>query len=120
MRALERNKVRFYYSLYGGKTPVKDEDGNETGEYEVSYSEPIEMRANISAARGEISTRQFGDSINYDKVISISDLSCPIDEHTVLWVDETDITKPHDYLVVKVAKSLNNLSIAISKVNVRE
>jgi len=120
MKSLERNKVSFYYSLYDGKSPVEDEDGNETGEYEVSYEEPVEMKANISAARGETSTRQFGELINYDKVISISDLSCPIDEHTVLWVDGTDTTKPHDYLVVKVAKSLNNLSIAISKVNVRE
>ena len=54
-----------------------------------------------------------------------------IDEYTVLWVDtaprvdetgalvtndDGEVVTPHDYIVKKVAKSLNSVSIAISKV----
>ena len=57
----------------------------------------------------------------------------PIDEYTVLWIDtvpqvdedgalatndENEVITPHDYIVKKVARSLNSVSIAISKVNV--
>ena len=49
-------------------------------------------------------------------------MSCPISEDTVLFVDkepEYDGEKPlYDYVVKRVAKSLNSISIAISKVNV--
>lgn len=63
------------------------------------------------------------------------DNSAPqINEYTVLWVDTVplvddsgalklngkgEVITPHDYIVKKVAKSLNSVSIAISKVNVR-
>ena len=133
MRCMTRNKSRFFYSPYVRKEPVKDEYGNVTGEYNVIRGNPIEFFANISAAKGETTTRQFGDSESYDKVIVMDNDAPPIDEYTVLWVDtiptvdedgvlatneEGEILTPHDYIVKKVAKSLNSVSIAISKVNV--
>jgi hypothetical protein len=118
MRALLRNKVEFYYSVYKGKEPQVDEYGNQTGEYKIIRADPIRCEANISAAKGEISTRQFGESETYDKVIVLDDINTPIDEYTVMWVDSLDITKPYDYIVKKVAKSLNSVSIAINKVDV--
>jgi hypothetical protein len=70
--------------------------------------------------------RQFGESESYDKVIVLDNPNTPIDEYAILWVDtlphlNTDGTTdtPHDYIVKKVARSLNNVSIAIRKVNVR-
>ena len=69
MRLLKRNKQQIYYALYEGKESIKDEYGNLTGEYEIKYSDPESLKVNISPARGETSTRQFGDYLNYERVI---------------------------------------------------
>ena len=126
MKALARNKVLIHYANYRDKKPIQDEYGNLTGEYEVSYENPIAVKANVSAARGEATTRQFGDDVNYDRVILIDDPKFPIKESSILWIDtppkiqEDGSTKdPHDYIVKQVATSLNSVSIAVSKVNVR-
>lgn len=133
MRMMVRNKSKFFYSLYKEKVPRQDEYGNDTGEYDIIRDNPMEFAANISAAKGETSTRQFGESESYDKVIVMGNDAPPIDEYTVLWVDSTpqvdedgalalndngEVITPHDYIVKKVAKSLNSVSIAISKVTV--
>jgi hypothetical protein len=120
VRTLERNKQTIYYALYEGKEPLTDEYGNPTGEYEVLYSEPVFLKINVSAARGEYETRLFGDMENYDKVLVTDDLSLPITEASILWIDSLDTTKPHDYIVKKVAKSLNTISYAVTKVKLSE
>ena len=125
MRCMARNKTTFYYALYTGQTEIIDEYGNATGQYSVIYGDPTKALGNVSAAQGEMQTRQFGDSESYDKVIVLDDVNTPIDEYSILWVDTPPIldggsTKtPHDYVVKKVARSLNSVSIAISKVSVR-
>lgn len=123
MRCLNRNSIWFYYAVYQGRTPVlaKDEYGNEieTGEYEVSYDEPERARGNISPAKGAVAVELFGSAEGYDRVLVVDDPNTPIDEHTVLWVDTDDTDEPYDYIVRKVARSLNSASIAISKVNVQ-
>ena len=125
MRCMARNKQKFYYASYIGKTEIKDEYGNRTGEYGISYSNPNQYFGNVSAAQGELESRQFGESESYDKVIVLDDRNAPIDEHSILWVDslpqmnEDGTTKtPHDYIVKKCARSLNGVSIAIRKVKV--
>ena len=133
MKCLERNKVRFFYSLYQGKEAITDDYGNVTGEYELKYGNPVEWYANISAAKGETQTQQFGENEAYDKVIVMDNEAPPIDEYSVLWIDSApqldedgslvtnvqgEIVTPHDYIVKKVAKSLNVVSLAICKVTV--
>lgn len=125
MRCMIRNMRTFYYATYKGKSEMTDEYGNRTGEYEVIYSNPIECKGNVSSAQGEIQSRQFGDSESYDKVIALSNVNVPIDEHSILWVDALPIIEPdgstktpYDYIVKQVARSLNSVSIAISKVDV--
>lgn len=120
---MERNKTPFYYCLYKGKKSVVDENGDETGETQIVYSDPISFMANISPATGNTSVEQFGNSLQYDKVIVIDDASCPIDEYTALFIDkspvfDSDGVPLFDYIVKKVARSLNSVSIAISKVEV--
>ncbi len=126
MKCMNRNMTNFYYALYEKKTPIVDEYGNYTGEYEIERGNPHLFSANISGAMGETQTRQFGDNVAYDKVMVLAGDAPPIDEYSVLWVDvapELDstgaTTTPYDYIVKKVAKSLNSVSIAISKVNVQ-
>lgn len=131
MRCMRRNKIRFYYALYEDKVPVTDDYGNNTGEFDILYGKPVECYANISAAVGETATRQFGDKENYDKVL-VTEAS-PMDEQTVLWIDtvpqvdadgnllrddDGKMLTPYDYIVQKVAQSLNSVSYAIRKVKV--
>ncbi len=69
MRTLRRNKIRIYFANYRDKIPLTDEYGNPSGEYEILYDNPTAIMANVSAARGEATTRQFGDDEGYDRVI---------------------------------------------------
>ena len=125
MRCMVRNKSKFYYASYIGKTEILDEYGNITGEYTLSYSEPIKCYGNVSAAQGEMQSRQFGESESYDKVIVLDDRNARIDEHSILWVDtlphlndDGTTDTPHNYIVKKIARSLNGVSIAIRKVQI--
>ena len=123
MQNLARNERPFWYCLYAGKTPIVDEGGFETSEYLVSYAVPVKLFANISAATGSSQVETFGTLDNYDKVISMADMTCPFDENSVLFIDKDpefteDGTPIYDYVVRRVAKSLNNISIAIRKVDV--
>lgn len=123
MRGLIRNKTKFYYALYSKREEIIDEYDNKTGQYEILYDEPVEMFGNISPAVGEMLNRQFGESVSYDKVIVLDNVDTPINEYSILWVDTTPLDKDgaevsHDYVVKKVARSLNSVSIAISKVDV--
>ena len=126
MRTLIRNKIRIYYANYRNKTPIKDEYGNLTGEYQIAYENPVAINANVSAARGESTTRQFGDDVRYDRIIVLDNPLIPIAETSILWIDtlpeiaqDGSTNTPHDYIVKQVATSLNSVSIAVSKVNVR-
>lgn len=123
MKVMERNKRTFWYCLYDRKEPIIDEDGNETGEEQIVYKPSQSLRANISAASGSSQVEQFGNLAGYDKVIVLDDTSCLIDENTVLFIDKEpeydDDGKPlYDYMVKRVAKSLNSVSIAVTKVSV--
>ena len=133
MRCMARNKVKFWYALFVKQVPHKDEYGNVTSEMDVIHGNPVKGFANISAAKGETETRQFGENVAYDKVIVMDNAAPVFDEYSILWVDrepelaedgslalddEGEVKTPHDYVVRKVARSLNSVSYAISKVNV--
>lgn len=122
MKTMERNKTAFWYMTYADRVPVMDEYGNEIGEL-VTYNEPVMLRANISPATGSSQVEQFGSLAGYDKVIVTDDVNCPIDENSVLFIDKaveiTDDGKPlYDYTVKRVARSLNSVSYAVTKVSV--
>lgn len=123
MKTMERNKTGFWYMLYDRKEPVVDEDGNETGEETVVYHDAAHFTANVSAASGSSQVEQFGTLSGYDKVIVTDDIDCPIDEHSVLFIDKEpeygeDGRPLYDYMVKRVAKSLNSISYAVTKVSV--
>lgn len=145
VRTLNRNKRPFWFCLFEQKIPIVDEYGNETSESIVQYGTPTKMSANISPATGYAQTEQFGNLDNYDKVIVTDWMECPIDENSVLFIgkepeyaeavtinyvpretvlgeDEvTEITVEvpvYNYIVRRVAKSLNHISIAVRKVDV--
>jgi len=123
MKLLKRNLSTIHYCLYERSEPIIDDDGNETGEDRITYSEPVEFECSVSAATGYSATEMFGNLENYDKTLITDDMQCPIDEHSVLFVDkepeyDTDGRPLYDYIVRRVAKSINNISFAIRKVDV--
>lgn len=116
MRCLERNKRTFYYALFSER--VREGNG-----YRSVYSEPVALRGNISPATGSAHVEQFGNNVVYDKVIVLDNPDCPIDENSILFIEvEPELNAVgdyvYDYIVKKVARSLNSVSIAISKVKV--
>ena len=123
MKTMKRNQVPFWYLLYDRQEYFKDEQGNESGELTIFYKPAVKMEANVSAATGSAQAEQFGNFAGYDKVIVTDDLYCPIDENSVLFIDKEpeyaeDGTPLYDYIVKRVAKSLNSISYAVSKVSV--
>lgn len=112
MRLQDRNKIPFYYKRYQFTDDVTV-DGYYTGEKEVIYSDPILARGNIAPATGSAQIEQFGTALNYDKVIICEPIA--ISENDVLYLDTTLDAGP-DYIVTRVAKSLNHTAIAVSKI----
>lgn len=135
MRLSNRNKQVFWYALFDDTHEEYDEYGNQIGMHS-EYGKPVKASGNISAAKGEVIARQFGEDEAYDRVIVVEDRDTPIDEYAVLWVDvnpeldEDDSLKrdeygemvtPWNYIVKGVGRGLpmfGSASIAISKVDV--
>lgn len=136
MILMQRNLTSFSYCLFSDKQEIIDELGHSTGQFITVYGDAVQSRANISPATGQSSAEQFGNLENYDKVIVTSDMNCPIDENSVLFIDKSpEYASPitisgannttrsysppvYDYTVLRVAKSLNSVSIAVKKVKV--
>lgn len=146
MKCLKRNQKYLYYCLLqNSNAEIVDDNGNRTGERIAVYASAVTMQANVSPATGEAATEQFGDLTGYDRVIVTDWMDCPINESTVLFLDKQPAyvsdsvkiyvapvppsTTPssktqsysaplYDYVVRRVSKSLNSISIAVSKVKV--
>lgn len=122
MKLMKRNLTPIHYCLYSERIPLLDDDGYETGEYKVGYGEAVQLLCSVSPATGYAQAEMFGNLESYDKVLITDDMTCPIDENTVLFIDkepEFENGKPkYDYTVRRVAKSLNAISYAVSKVKV--
>ena len=116
MRSLERNKQSFYYALYSGVTDVTDSNGDLTGEKTITYGTPTEMRANIAPPKGMAVIEQFGVDSRATRLISTTDMSCPLDLQSVLWIDEAT-TNPPNFRVVAVKRSLNSIIYGISEIH---
>jgi len=124
MRTMTRNRRIFYYASLNTVTMGTDKDGNYTEE-QYSYSDPVEKQGVITAANGEAVTQLFGTNERYDKVITLNLGENYLAIGSVLWVDTLPTldehgktTTPYDYIVIKVAESLNFVNVAIRKVNV--
>lgn len=123
MKALSQNKQTIYYKLLDGVSDVEI-GGLKTGEKQKTYSMLTQARVNVSSARGTADVEQFGVTDNYDRTLVTDDMTCPIDEQSILWIgispydESTGAEVPHNYKVVRVARSLNSLMYAIRKVTV--
>lgn len=138
MRSLKKNMQRLFYSLYSKEITVYKRDENRDIVYveddgeripvvigtQAGYSEPVEFYANISAGKGNAQEAVFGSDVDYTRTICTTDMSCPIDELTRIWIDNevkynADGTANADSADYKVAahpaRGINNIVIAIKK-----
>ena len=118
MRTLEINKQPMWYALCTGKTEIIDEYGNHTGCFEVKYASPVYYPVNMSEARNPAQLEAFGIATDYDRTFVTTDMSCPIKEDTIIWFGADPTTEPHNYVVHRIANSLNSITIAIREVSV--
>lgn len=124
MRNLKINEKTLYVLNFNGTVEVRDEFGNLTSETVNSYSDPIEFKASVSGARGSSQIEIFGSEINYDKTIVLSKkrYGClGMDENSVLFVGkkpsyDANYFPEYNYRVERIAESVNEVAIAISKV----
>lgn len=117
MRAQRRNEIEIWYALYEGNVPIL-KNGRLTGEKKQVYSAPVSLRANVSAAKGAADVEMFGIDTPYTKTITTCDISCPIAEDSALWIDADPLAEPYNYVVVRIAKSLNSITYAVREVDV--
>lgn len=124
MRTLRRNKRHMWYALYLDREEIK-KNGRRTGAYKVAYSPPQPIEANVSAARGTADVEMFGTDLKYDKAFITDDVKCPINENSVMWIDTEPLINadgntdtPWDYVIVRVAESINSKAYAAKKVSV--
>lgn len=119
MRALQRNKQPIWYDVLEAVEPIRvvdDGEELETGEFAYKYSEPAFLLANVSAGTGSMSTSVFGQYTDYTRTIALTGTECPLMEGARVWVEiKTD--EPPNYVVVKVAKSLNGWMIALKELS---
>lgn len=123
MRLLRKNRQPLYYSTYKGKTAEKDEYGNETGEYVVTYNTPVKASWNISFIDSDAEVEMFGIAARDVIRIAADKDGFPLDEASILWYGITPHTPfaeaapDHNYVIAGIRPSLNELLFYAAKVD---
>ena len=111
---------------------LTDASGDFTLEYAQGYENPRELRINVSEAKSRMdrlaSTTYidpYGLELGYNKVLATSDMNNGIQDGAIFWIDRLPVLNndgstetPWDYECVQIKKSLNNILIAVKKVDV--
>lgn len=118
MRTLQRNKREISYALYSGVQDVVDSEGNFTGEQEITYASPVTTRMNVSGGRGRAEIELFGVDNPFSRTVVADDLTTPFDTDTVWWFEANPLTDPHNYRCTGVARTINQVVIALAEVEV--
>ena len=128
----ERNKVTIYFANNIGDQMLTDASGDFTLEYAQGYENPRKLRINVSEAKSRMdrlaSTTYidpYGLELGYNKVLATSDMNNGIQDGAIFWIDRLPVLNddgstntPFDYECVQIKKSLNNILIAVKKVDV--
>ena len=123
MHTLSRNKQTIYYATLTGKTELVDDHGNRTGQFRLSYSEPVLARMNIRWDDGAVQLEGFGLNVSARRRMVTDDMNCPIGVGTILWIgiepEDNGVANPHNYVVAAAPeKSLNHIVYIVEEVNV--
>ena len=120
MRTVKRNKRPVAYAFYAGQTEIVDDDGNYTGELDVSYSEPVKTLMNVSGGRGQADIALFGLTQTFARTATTEDLQTKWSTDMVFWVEADPDTEPYDYRVAAVSRTINQVVVALAEVDVED
>lgn len=120
MHTLARNKKPIWYALRTGKTEIIDSNGFRTGQYQLTYAEPVKAMMNIRWDDGSVRLEGFGINNSARRRMVTDDMNCPIDIDTILWIGiEPTNGVAHNYVVSgSPQKSLNHIVYIVEEVNV--
>lgn len=140
MRILSRNKQDLYYANPTGTTTYKtDANGLKTGEKEQTYETPVKTRmsmaissgANNLGSQGMATVEPYGLVTGYTHRAVTEDINCPMGELSHVWFgipptheekvngQTVEVANPHNFVVVRKAKSLNHLIYYLKEVDVQ-
>ena len=135
MRVLERNKQDIWFANPVGMEYATDENGFKTGEKVITYGTATKARmsmaissgANNLGSQGISSVEPYGIVTGYTHRAVTEDLNCPMGEESRVWfgiepiqtVDNKERSVPHNFEVVRKAKSLNHLIYYLKEVDVQ-
>lgn len=139
MRVLERNKYDIYWANPVSYEYATDVNGFKTGEKVITYGTATKARmsmaissgANNLGSQGIASVEPYGITTGYTHRAVTEDLNCTMGEESRVWfgieptriitVDgvEQEEAVPHNFEVVRKAKSLNHLIYYLKEVDVQ-
>ena len=121
MRRLVKNKQTVYISTYKSKAAMEDSNGDETGEYQISYNTPVKKSWNVNFVDSDAEVEMFG--IEAKNTIRIVADPMTLDESSILWYGKTPAstfvatTPNHNYVIVGIRPSLNEMVFYARKIN---
>lgn len=148
MRILERNKQDLWYANPTGTATYKtDGNGLKTGEKEITYTTPVKVRmsmaissgANNLGSQGMATVEPYGLVTGYTHRAVTEDINCPVNELSHIWfgilpthtetvtrtvngqtvTEDVEVANPHNFVVVRVARSINHLIYYLKEVDVQ-
>ena len=127
MRMLTKNKQTVWYSNYSGKSELKDEYGNNLGEWELTYTPPTKAAWNIRYAESDSEVQAFGVQARETIVIVAERAGFSLTQESVLWYGVEPTIKQdgttdtaHNYRVVGIRPSLNTVKFYAQRVSVTQ
>ena len=135
MRVLERNKQDLYFANPTSVEYATDINGFKTGEKVIHYGEPVKTRmsmaissgANNLGSQGIATVEPYGIVTGYTHRAVTEDLNCPMGETSRVWFgilptkeeEGVIVEVPHNFEVVRKARSLNHLIYYLKEVDVQ-
>lgn len=120
MTLMHENERRIWYCLYDHVEPVLDDDGDDTGDKVVVYGPPQPLLCCVHAPSGESRPFAFGSMESYQYVITTLDMTCPISEHSALFVDREPKSgedgNAADCSVLQVARYPHSIAYKVARV----
>ena len=109
MHLLRRNMTDFEYLPPDDYESDLNDDGEHTGDFNLTHGEPEPYRGNISTPSGSISQHFFGTDVRYTHVLVMEDMDAGISELGLIrWKGDL-------YEITAVRPSLNTLAVALRK-----
>ena len=135
MRVLARNKQDIWFTnRINAPIMVENSRGLKTGEKEQQYTDPVKARmsmaissgANNLGSQGMVTLDPQGITTAYTHKAITEDMTCTMDEESQVWygieptktINGATVKVPHNFKVVRKAKSLNHLIFYLKEVDV--